>query len=533
VPAGTFSLNTDPRYSVVIIGAGPTGLTIANLLGKAGVSTLLVEQRSSTIGEPRAVSIDDESLRTVQAMGLLPEVEQDLVHGYGSEYRSPSGRVFLTVKPAAQPYGHPRRNAFRQPLFEAQLRRGLKRYSCVHTRFGCKMLDFEQGEAGVSVSLESESEGSLRMASHFLIGCDGASSGTRAKLGFRLRGSRLDERWLIVDLENSPVSSKETLVFCNPARAGIALPGPHQTRRYEFKLHDGESESEILRAEYIQRMLSRHGAAPTSIIVRQTVYHFHARIADHWGKNRVWLACDAAHLMPPFAGQGMNSGLRGAFNLAWKLSEVVQGRIGPGLLATYEQERRPHVNEMVQLAIRMGQIMGPRSRPQAYFSRLLFTILGLWPAARSYFAEMKYKPPPRFRSGFLVESMLSPRRMVGKLFLQPPIETGPFTGSRLDDLIGPGFSLLGIEVDQRELDTLHFGPSWNALIQKRFALPVVAVPELALYRGWIFLIRPDRYVLAQFKAPEVHDVVRALNELLASMKNPFYADKHEASGKLV
>ncbi|WP_375393365.1 FAD-dependent monooxygenase, partial [uncultured Sphingomonas sp.] len=96
---------------VVIVGAGPTGLTLANLLGAAGVATLLVEANDATVGEPRAVSIDDETLRTVQAMGLLDTVAPSIVAGYGSDYRSPRGRVFLTVKPAAQPYGHPRRNA--------------------------------------------------------------------------------------------------------------------------------------------------------------------------------------------------------------------------------------------------------------------------------------------------------------------------------------------------------------------------------------------------------------------------------------
>src|SRR6185437_2695751 len=123
--------------SVVIVGAGPTGLMLANLLGKAGIRTLLVESNPSSVSEPRAVSIDDESLRVVQSVGLLDLIKKEIVPGYGSEYRSPSGHTFLKVRPLAEPYGHPRRNAFRQPTFEAQLRQGLVDHPAIEARFNC------------------------------------------------------------------------------------------------------------------------------------------------------------------------------------------------------------------------------------------------------------------------------------------------------------------------------------------------------------------------------------------------------------
>jgi len=503
------------QTSVVIVGAGPTGLCLANLLGQAGIDVLIVETKDSTVSEPRAVSIDDESLRVVQNMGLLDRIEPDLVHGYGSEYRSPAGRTFLKVKPLARPYGHPRRNAFRQPDFEARLREGLTRFRNVEARFRCTVTGFEDHGDGVTVSLRDADGAESTVETAFLIGCDGAWSPTRQQLGYELKGDSLDEKWLIIDLENSPAPSPETIVFCDPRRAGIALPGPHRTRRYEFKLRPGESEDAILSADSVARLLNDHGAAPESAIVRKTVYHFHARIAECWGRGRVYLAGDAAHLMPPFAGQGMNSGLRDAANLAWKLAAVIRGEIGPGLLATYEQERRGHVGEMIRLAVRMGGIMGPTSAAHGVATRALFRTLGLWPAARSYFAEMKYKPPPRFDGGFLLGDMLSRRGIVGRMLPQPVMRGGEHDGKLLDEVLGQGFTLLGVGVTQAALDALPLGDGWDGLIRRRVALPVEAVPDLAPYAGGVLLLRPDRYVAARIPGDDPAGATAALDRLLA------------------
>ena len=182
------------RYSVAIVGAGPTGLVLANLLGRAGVRTLLVEANAATVGEPRAVSIDDETLRVVQQMGLIDVVRSEVVSGYGSEYLGPDRSMFLKVKPQSMPYGHPRRNAFRQPVFEAQLRDGLARYDCVETRFECRVRSFAADERDVVVELDGRDRAGA-IACDYLIGCDGSWSPTREALGYTLEGSSLDERW--------------------------------------------------------------------------------------------------------------------------------------------------------------------------------------------------------------------------------------------------------------------------------------------------------------------------------------------------
>ena len=504
-------------FAVAIIGAGPTGLVLANLLGQAGIRTLLVEANAVTAGEPRAVSIDDESLRVVQQMGLLEVVDAEIISGYGSEYLAPDRTMFLKVKPQARPYGHPRRNAFRQPIFEAQLREGLKRFPCVETRFRCRAEAFVEEADGVRITLKGPGETSDSVAVDYLIGCDGAWSPTREALGYKLAGSSLDERWLIIDLEESPSSSPETMVYCDPRRPGIGLPGPRLTRRYEFKVLPGESDAEMLSDATIAQLLGTHDAAPGSRIIRKTVYHFHARIADHWGRGRVWLAGDAAHLMPPFAGQGMNGGIRDAANLAWKLIEIVQGRLGPLLLHSYERERRDHVRQMIRLALRMGAIFGPRSRLHGLVIRAVFRVLGLWPGGKSYFAEMKYKPAPRFGGGFLLEPMLSRRGIVGRMLPQPAVAVPGRAGEvPLDALLGNGFALLGVGLDPAVVRTLSLGPAWDALLGERVSLRAGDVPDLAIHAGTLLLVRPDRYVMARFTPGEAAGVARSLARLRES-----------------
>lgn len=504
------------RYSVGIVGAGPTGLMLANLLGKAGVKTLLVEANAATVGEPRAVSIDDESLRVVNEIDLLDKVGAELVSGYGSEYLGPDGRVFLKVKPQARPYGHPRRNAFRQPIFEAQLREGLQRFAAIETRFRCKVESFVERGEGILLTLHDLDGGADErdeVVVDYLVGCDGSWSPTREALGYTLAGSSLDERWLIIDLEDSPNPSPETIVYCDPRRPGIMLPGPRDTRRYEFKLLPGETDATILADDMVAHLLETHDPVPGSRIIRKTVYHFHARIADHWGRGRVWLAGDAAHLMPPFAGQGMNGGIRDAANLAWKLAAVAGGRLGPRLLETYERERRGHVAQMIRLAIRMGTIFGPKSAGQGLAIRTAFRALKLWPAAKTYFAEMKYKPAPRFDDGFLLADQLTRDGLVGRMLPQPPLPDS-YGGATLDRLLGPGFALLGVDVDPAAVRSVTLGAGMDALCETRIPLTTRDLPVFSRHADTMLLVRPDRYVMAQFSPDEAASVASRLERLV-------------------
>jgi 3-(3-hydroxy-phenyl)propionate hydroxylase len=525
------------RCAVVIVGAGPTGLTLANLLGSEGVQTLLLERNPTTVDEPRAVSIDDEALRTMQAAGLVEDVLPTVVPGYGYRYLAPSGRCFASVDPAQAPYGYPRRSAFRQQVLERLLRAGLARFSAVETRFEHTLETFHQDDRALTARARGPDGRRLEVECDYLVGCDGANSTVRRLCGIPLEGSSFGERWLIVDLEQSEVESRHTLVFCDPARPGIALPGPDRTRRFEFKLSPHERDEDVLSPRAVQRLLAQHGADPGSVIRRTAVYRFHARVAAPWMVDRALLAGDAAHLSPPFAGQGMNSGIRDAHNLAWKLAAVVRGRIGAALLETYEAERRPHVWEMIRLARRMGRIMAPRSRLEAAAVELTLRLVGLCPPARDYLAEMRWRPAPRFSSGFLVADGRSTRRtLVGRLLPQPWVVTADGRAVRLDTVIGNRFALLAWTARPREALAQAVHPVWDALDARYVAvLPPgsrgegeapsgleavrdrdgVIAAALGGYADHVVLLRPDHYVAACLPVARLREMAERVGALIA------------------
>jgi 3-(3-hydroxy-phenyl)propionate hydroxylase len=246
----------------------------------------------------------------------------------------------------------------------------------------------------------------------------------------------------------------------------------------------------------------------------------------------VHLAGDAAHLTPPFAGQGMNSGIRDAHNLAWKLAAVLEGRLGPGLLDSYERERSGHVWQMVDLALRMGRIMAPRSAVHGLATRTMFQALNLWPRARDYVAQQRYKPPPRFDGGFLIPDGKGRASMIGRLLPQPRIRIEAGTTALLDAVIGNRFALVARGADAASMLAGLRGPVWDRLDVARVAIlppdgrpysgSVIAVTEvdavldraMAGHAGQVLLLRPDHYVAAAIDAAGPASATQRLESLL-------------------
>jgi 3-(3-hydroxy-phenyl)propionate hydroxylase len=298
-------------------------------------------------------------------------------------------------------------------------------------------------------------------------------------------------------------------------------------------LHEGETEPEVTSPEFTRKLLRPHGEENTPLR-RSRVYTFHARMADRWRDARIFLAGDAAHLSPPFAGQGMNSGIRDAHNLAWKLAAVIQGRLGERLLDTYEQERREHAWEMIQLALRMGKVMMPRSFWSAFGLQAAFRLLSIVPPARRYFAEMKYKPKPRFDAGFLAHAGKNGTdALVGTLFPQPTVRST--TGETLlDDFLGDGFTLIALPQTPADLFNRLPGGRWELLNPQRVAIRSQGDSARSLdgvttlwdeigdftratknLRPGLLIIRPDRYVAAYLPAENMEADMRYVDELIA------------------
>ncbi|APW39607.1 3-(3-hydroxyphenyl)propionate hydroxylase [Rhodoferax koreense] len=509
------AMRDEQHFPVVIVGAGPTGLMLANLLGLQGIKTLVVERNTDTVGEPRAVTIDDESLRTVQAAGLLDEVLPQVVQGYGVHYHSWRGKEFARIEPKSQEYGFPKRNAFRQQLLVGELRDGLQRFDHTAIWFGHELTGFrDEGEAGggETVHLALSHDGQTRhITCQWLVASDGGRSKVREQLGIALKGSTYDEKWLIVDLLDRVSAFRHTSTYCDPVRPAIRLPGPQGTLRYEFMLHEGEDAEQVLDEGNVRGWIRARNPADAQLaITRKVVYAFHARVAERWQSGRVFLAGDAAHLTPPFAGQGMNSGVRDAANLAWKLAAVVRGEMAPSLLATYAQERKPHAWSLIEMAVRIGRFMQPKSVLAAMLAQGALRLCSLYPPARDYVLQLKFKPRPRFGEGFFLRGE-RPEALVpaGQLLPQPRVELPGGSQVPLDDVLGHGFAWLGLAdatpptdlrlpcrmvrvVAQRD-DFLRPEPGIDAALRDIDG-SLESILRSAGARA--VLLRPDRYVLA-------------------------------------
>ena len=504
------------KTDVLVVGAGPTGLLLANLLGAMGVSTTLVETHDDTVQDPRAVSIDDEAMRALQAAGLAGEIAAISVQGYGSIYRGPSGKAFASVMPTGKDYGFDKRNAFEQPAFEAVLRKALARYPHVTAHFGTEMTAFEQSSDSVQATVCARDAQEQSLHARYMVACDGGRSPVRKMLGIAMQGATFEEPWLIVDLKTTRNRCFHTEVFCDPARACITLPGPGGIRRYEFKLHHSEAAVAAVQDDFIRGLLAAVGPDRDEAFRRVRVYTFHARIAERWQDGRVFLAGDAAHLTPPFAGQGMNSGLRDAHNLGWKLAEALHMECPKDLLASYEIERKPHAWSLIRLALRMGQVMMPASWVQGMGTRALFRLLTLFPAAREYVMQMKYKPKPRFEAGFIWHTA-RPRKtsVVGQMLPQPVVEATDRCTYLLDDVLGdrPTLLILSKQPDIalsydlmcrfEALGIAVLGVTPHSMNPVATTFPVfrdksrgLSNLPYAAYVGYGLLIRRDRYIAA-------------------------------------
>jgi 3-(3-hydroxy-phenyl)propionate hydroxylase len=506
------------KTAVLIVGAGPTGLTLANVLGQSGVDTVVIDRNASTVGEPRAVSIDDESLRTMQAIGLAGEVLKNVVTGYGVHYiTAPGGRCFAKVEPTASEYGYPRRNAFRQPLLEASLREGLGRFASVRMWFGHTLDNFRQDANGVVATIVRSDGSQLRIEAGYMVAADGGRSPVRERLGVAMAGSTFKSRWLVVDTENDDDPFWQTRVYCDARRPVVDVPGPHRTRRYEVLLHPDEDAERAMQPARLAELLRPFRQGRPTDIVRKVVYTFHARMAEKWRIGRVFLAGDAAHLTPPYAGQGLNSGIRDAHNLGWKLAAATAGTLSDAALDSYETERRPHAWSLIRLALNLGIVMAPRTRLQAWLVHTFFTLSGAIAPIRDYFLQMKFKPKPYYAQGLLGPGAASDGR--GSMFAQPLVRTAHGSEILLDEAIGHQFALIGYN----QCPALEH-PLWRALgavrlciVSKERDLSGIDLPAGAVAvcdqndalrnffsgrPGKIVLIRPDRYIAGCFAPAE-------------------------------
>jgi 3-(3-hydroxy-phenyl)propionate hydroxylase len=523
------------EIDVAVVGAGPAGLMIANLLGLHGLRVRVFEAGPELIDFPRGVGMDDETLRTFQVAGLVDSVLPHTIPHQLLVFVDAKHRDLARLAPPTAEFGWPRRNGFVQPLADRVLLEGLSRFDAVDVHWSSRVSALAQDAGGVDVTV-STPDGEHRVRASFVVGADGGRSDIRKSLGFAFTGRTSTADWFVVDLRNDPLGRPGAYVCADPRRPYASISIPHGIRRFEFMLKRGETEAVAMTDQFVQRLLEPivPTGAPVDII-RRRVYTHHSRMAEHFRSGRVFLIGDAAHVMPVWQGQGYNSGIRDSLNLSWKLAMVLRGHAGDRLLDSYESERRDHVRAMMDLSTWVGTAVSVRSRIGAALRNAVFRSLAAVPRAKNYIVTMRFKPMPAMTEGALTRvGSLSDPSPVGRLFIQPTVSTRAEASTRLDDALGPWFALIAWNNDPRAvLDDdarSRLARTGVRLVAARPAVQlrwqeaepddtVLVVGDLdGSLKRWfdarpesVLLLRPDRIVAGASPAYAASDMVRAFD----------------------
>lgn len=449
---------------VLIVGAGPVGLTLANILGQQGVSTLVVEDRDTLIDYPRGVGLDDESLRTFQSIGLVQEILPHTVPNQILRFYDAKRELLAEMAPPDARFGWPKRNGFVQPLVDAELLRGLDRFAHVQVRWSTRMQNCAVDDDGVTVDVVSAGA-TESVRARYVVGCDGGRSATRHLMGVSFEGTTSATRWLVVDLANDPLGHPNSEVGADPDRPYASISIAHGIRRFEFMIHAHETDEQVEQPAFIERMLAPFVPHPDRVdIIRHRVYTHHSRIAGSFRKGRLLLGGDAAHLMPVWQGQGYNSGIRDAANLGWKLAAVVNGQADDALLDSYDAERRKHARAMIDLSTLVGRVISPTNRHVATLRDRVIRAASVVPTLKRYVLEMRFKPMPRYDTGAVVHNeSASAVPPAGTLFIQPAVDTRVAQNVLLDEILGTGFAVLAWNNNPRALLSVDTYTRWKTL----------------------------------------------------------------------
>jgi len=469
------------KYDVVIVGLGPTGGTLANLLALNGFSILILEREKNLYSLPRAVHFDDEIMRVFQTIGITKKFLKDTIVNKGTKFVNPEGKILLDwprPRTITENGWYPSYR-FHQPDLEKNLRIRLRKFKKVSIRQNSEVSKIESGKDKVDLVFKDMITNKLHnVSSKYIVGCDGARSTVRTQMGTELDNLGFTQKWVVVDLilkKKKDELPDRTIQYSNPKRPATYCRNVGKRRRWEFAIHDDEDEQEILSDNYIWNFLKPWLSPKEAHLERKTIYTFQSAIASKWRKGRIFIAGDAAHLMPPFMGQGMCAGIRDVSNLAWKISLCIKNKHNEDFLDTYQTERFSNAREYIETTMRMGEFVN------AIGSDKITDNISSKPDGTKKMESIKPK------LGFGLGDKTDRNR--GKIFPQLKMKNG----KTLDDK----FSTLPLVLLSSELKKQKSKSKIPIITEKE----VVGLSNvLKSYDAKAIVVRPDRFILKTCKS---------------------------------
>lgn len=432
-----------PHYDVVIVGYGPVGATAANLLGQSGLRVAVVERDPDIYFRARAISTDEETVRIWQQVGLADRLNADMLPGAGANFVDANGKPFAKLLPVDRGNGHPPQQFIYQPAVDQVLREGVDRFPNVDVLLEREFQSLAQHPESVELTLTDLSSGEPELLrARYVIAADGGSSSIRGQLGIGFSGQTFSQRWIVIDTKviNEWPGHDRLRFHCNPARPTVDCPTPLGHHRWEFPVRDEENEADLLNEDAIWKVLSTQGIERRNVkILGFACYSHHVRFADCWRVGRVFLAGDAAHAMPPWIGQGMCAGVRDVGNLCWKIDAVVKGTLPESVLDSYQSERIPHVKEVTNRAVKVGELIVEGSRWRAAVRNHFLRTVTKVPWVTTWLRKSRWLPDARYADGLLARNG---NPAVGWLIPQPWVTDAKGDRIRFDDVTAGRWTVL-------------------------------------------------------------------------------------------
>ncbi len=487
-------MDLQKNYDIAIVGYGPTGVTLANLLIKMGLEVLVIEREPAILQLPRAIRFDAECMRVFQTIGITEKLLEEIAPGPGMKFEDAEGNLLITWERPTAKGIHQWSSAYRihQPDLEAVLRAKIHDHNLLDLKVRHEVFKIDEHADACTIHYENLANGTLHQAqAKFVVGCDGARSLVRRLIGTTFEDLGLHSKWLVVDFiskNNTNDIGDYSIQFCDPKRPMSYIKATGMRRRWEIMVMPEDDVQQLATPESIWKLLEKYIRPEDAIIERSAVYTFHALIAKKWCKNRLIIAGDAAHQTPPFMGQGMAAGIRDAANLAWKLNESIQHN-NLGLIKSYHSERLSHVTEFVKGAVNFGKII------QNYCEDA---------ELQQQVNELKnfITPTPKLGQGFYTTG----NELSGQISPQFLLVNDQLS----DEIVGYRYALFIHPEFKHLIDDLHLDHTENLVTLIADSIP--SKQWLEDNQAIAILVRPDRYIFGQANNREtLEELMKAVN----------------------